>query len=171
MQDLLARCTLCTTVIYSGCILGQYWIKHMLQFMHMIVINKPVGLLWCSCPPPLDIPPIYMDSQFSILLSLLLAGGRLVGAQLPPTSNNQQHYLEYSRFFSCSFPCGFSEPELPGAAWAEHAIRPSGKPALMKISGQKKSWSFWYFVGFGLLATFLHRKPLRNRLTLAAGEL
>lgn len=170
MQALLARCKLCTTIIYSCCILGQSWIKHMLQFMHMIVINKPVGLLRCFCPPPFDIPPTHMDFQFSISLSLL-AGGGLVGAPLTLTSNNQQHYLEFSRFFSCSFPCGFSEPELPGAAWAEHAIRPPWKPALMKISGQKKSWSFWYFVGFGLLATFLHRKPLRNRLTLAAGEL
>jgi len=58
------------------------------------------------------------------------------GDQLTPRSNQQQN-LEYSKLFSSFFSCVFSEPELPGAVRDEHAIKLSGKPALMKISRQR----------------------------------
>lgn len=54
------------------------------------------------------------------------------------TTSNQRQNFEHSKLLSYFFSGGFSEPNLPGAAREEHAIKLSGKPALMQISGQKK---------------------------------
>lgn len=150
MQDLLTRCKLCTIVIYSSCIFGKSCIKYMLHSMHMIVINK-TGFVLVLLPSPLDIPSMYMYSQ--PLSSWLREDPS--GDKLTVTRSNQQQNSEYSKPFSYFFPCGFSEPELTRAARDEHAIKLSGKPALMKFSGQKnpRAFDILWDLGFLLLSS------------------
>ena len=151
MQDLLTRCKLCTIVIYSGCVFGQSCIKYMLHSMHVIVINKTCFVL-VLLPSPLDILSTYMYSQLSGWLPLCSwLQEEPSGDQLTLTRSNQQESLEHSKLFSYFFPRGFAEPERPGAARDEHAIKLSGKPALMKISGQKNPRAFDILWGLGFL--------------------
>lgn len=124
----------------------------MLHSIHTVVINK-ICFVLVLLPSPLDTPSTYIYFQLSILLPLCSwLRDAPSGDQLTLTRrSNQQQNLEHSKLFSYFFPRGFSEPELPGAARDEHAIKLSGKPALMKISGQKNPRAFDILWDLGFL--------------------